>query len=165
MVDAAEILERLEQIGVEVGIGSTSDKISLNPGAAVPPDLLAEIKEHKPELLRILKLRGYQSKYSEPEATDKELAEITARVYQTGYVLLWSNTLDDLIAFYKSDSDKAKIPPGFVAYSLQELVELFGGKKPLPMGKLRLIHAAKAQGAKVQSVYPKPDKPISKEEM
>ena len=165
MVDVTEILEKLEKIGVEVGIGSTSDKIRLNPGAAVPPDLLAEIKEHKPELLRILKLGGYQSKYSEQEATNKELAEVAARVYQTGYVLLWSNTLDDLIAFHKSDSDKAKIPPGFVAYSLQELVELFGGKKPLPIDKLRLIHAAKARGAKVQPAYPKSDKPILEGEM
>ena len=164
-MDAGEILEKLEKLGVEVGIGSASDKLSLNPGAAVPPDLLAEIKEHKPELLRILKLRGYRSKYSEPEATNKELAEIAARVYQTGYVLLWSNTLDDLIAFYMSDSDKAKIPPGFVAYSLQELVELFGGKKPLPRGELRLIHAAKARGASVQPGYPKPDKRISKGEI
>lgn len=164
-MNAAEILEKLQKIGVEVSIGSTSDKIRLNPGAAVPPDLLAEIKEHKPELLRILKLRGYQPKYAEPEATNKELAEIAARVYQTGYVLLWSNTLDDLVAFYKCDSDKAKIPPGFVPYSLQELVELFGGKKPLPIGKLRLIHAAKAQGAKVQPAYPKSDKPILEGEM
>jgi hypothetical protein len=65
------------------------------------------------------------------------------RVLTKGFVLLWSNTLNDLVAFYKTEVDREKIPPGFVPYSDKELWELFG--KNLPPGRhtLRLIHEAK----------------------
>jgi hypothetical protein len=116
---------------------------------------MAEVKQHKDELIRILKLRNYRPKYPESEVTDKELAEIVTRVYSEGYILLWSTVLQDLIAFYKNETFKAKIPAGFVPYRLSELFELFGSKKHLSVSKLRLIHEAKKQGAKVESDKPR----------
>ena len=155
-MDAAEILEKLDSLGVEIAIsGAAGDKLRLNPGAAVPAGLMAEVKQRKNELIKILKLRDYQPKYLEPEATDKELAEIVARVYSEGYILLWSTVLEDLVAFYKNATFKAKIPAGFIPYSLTELIELFGGKKHPSASKLRLIHAAKKEGARVESDKPR----------
>ena len=92
----------------------------------------------------------YNLKYPDGPANDQELLEIENRVLTKGYVLLWSNTLNDLVAFYRTEADREKIPPGFVPYSDQELRELFGeGKAALSPSTLRLIHEAKKIGAEV----------------
>jgi len=58
--------------------------------------------------------------------------------------------LKDLVAFYKTETDPKKIPAGFVAYSDQELRELFGDGKSAPSPKhLRLIHEAKKHGGQI----------------
>lgn len=154
-MNATEILEKLEAMGIEVTISVDGDKLRLNPGESIPTELLAEVKQHKAELIKILKLRHYQPKYPESEVTDKELAEIVARVYSEGYILLWSIALEDLVAFYRNDTFRANIPAGFVPYSLSELIELFGGKKHPSVSKLKIIHEAKKQGAKVESDKPR----------
>lgn len=93
---------------------------------------------------------GYRLKYSADQATQEELEEIAARVHGEGYVLLWSTVLQDLIAFYRDEEAKSKIPPGFVPYSEAELEALFSdGKPPLPASTLRLIHEAKKHGGRV----------------
>ena len=151
-MDANAILEKLSSLGISMTliIKPEGPKLWLEPGSAVPQELLAEVKMNKQELIRILKLKGYRPKYPEPRATDRELAEIVARVYSDGYVLLWSNILNDLIAFYRDEADRAGIPPGFVPYGLPELTELSGSKKRHSLDKLRLVHEAKkAGGAKV----------------
>ena len=92
----------------------------------------------------------YNLKYPDAPANDQELLEIENRVSTKGYVLLWSNTLNDLVAFYRTEADREKIPPGFVPYSDQELRELFGeGKAALSPSTLRLIHEAKKIGTEV----------------
>ena len=92
----------------------------------------------------------YNLKYPDGPANDQELLEIENRVLTKGYVLLWSNTLNDLVAFYRTETDREKIPTGFVPYSDQELRELFSeGKAALSPGTLRLIHEAKKIGAEV----------------
>ena len=147
-MDASEILEKLESVGVEITISGAGDKLRLNPGEAVSAELMAEVKQHKAELIKIL--NGYHLKYSEPEATDSELAEIKARVDVEGYVLLWSTVLQDLVAFYRGEADKVKIPPGFVPYSLRELKELFGKGSKIPKEELIVIHEAKRQGGTIK---------------
>ena len=155
-MNAGAILERLENMGIQITIAG--DKVQLRPGSAVPPELLSEVKAHKSELIKILKLKGYHLKYSEPEATDNELAEIKARVDVEGYVLLWSTVLQDLIAFYRDEEARGNIPPGFVPYSEAELRELFGGGNAGPSPKsLRLIHEAKKHGGHVTSQEAHPD--------
>ena len=90
---------------------------------------------------------GYRLKYPDAQATREELEEIVERVHGEGYVLLWSTVLQDLIAFYRDDEAKSKIPTGFVPYSEAELEELYGdGKPPLSKSTLRLIHEAKKCG-------------------
>jgi hypothetical protein len=92
----------------------------------------------------------YNLKYPDAPADDQELLEIENRVLTKGYVLLWSNTLNDFVAFYKTEADREKIPPGFIPYSDQELRELFGeGKAALSSKTLRLIHNAKKLRAEV----------------
>ena len=92
----------------------------------------------------------YNLKYPDGPANDQELLEIENRVLIKGYVLLWSHTLNDLVAFYRTEADREKIPPGFVPYSDQELRELFGeGKAALSPGTLRLIHESKKIGTEV----------------
>jgi hypothetical protein len=90
--------------------------------------------------------RNHNLKYPDAPADDHELTEIENRVLTKGFVLLWSNTLNDFVSFYKTEVDREKIPPGFVPYSDKELWELFG--KNLPPGRhtLRLIHEAKKLG-------------------
>ena len=90
-------------------------------------------------------------KYPDAPADDQELLEIENRVLTKGYVLLWSNTLNDFVAFYKMKTDREKIPPGFVLYSDQELRELFGkGKSALSPRILRLIHQAQKEFGTVE---------------
>jgi hypothetical protein len=151
-MDAEAVLEKLSNLGISMTLIMKPEgpKLWLEPGSAVPPELLSEVKAHKPELLKILKIKGYHLKYSEPEATDHELAEIKARVNVEGYILLWSTVLQDLIAFYRGEADKSKIPPGFVPYSLRELKELFGKGSKVSKNELRLIHEAKRQGGVIK---------------
>jgi hypothetical protein len=92
-------------------------------------------------------LESYHPKYTTAQATREELEEIAERVRSEGYVLLWSTILQDLVAFYRDDEAKSKIPSGFVPYSDAELKELFGDNKPLLYEPtLRLIHEAKKCG-------------------
>jgi len=90
--------------------------------------------------------RNYRLKYPDAPADDQELTEIENRVLTKGYVLLWSNTLSDFVAFYKTEADREKIPPGFVPYSDKELCELFGKSSSPRKHTLRLIHEAKKLG-------------------
>jgi len=97
--------------------------------------------------------RNYRLKYPDVHADDQELTEIENRVSTKGYVLLWSNTLNDFMAFYKTEADRGKIPPGFVPYSDKELFELFGKNSSPRKHTLRLIHEAKKLGAEVVVEY------------
>lgn len=87
---------------------------------------------------------------SHDKATNAELADLEAQVNTKGYVLLWSNVLDDSIAFYRTEEDRKMIPPGFVPYSKEELGVLFAeGDKAPSLNGLRLIHEAKRLGGRV----------------
>lgn len=75
---------------------------------------------------------------------EDELAEIVRRVNEEGLCVLWSTTLKDHIAFYKTPNDLARMPPGYVSYSDEELRTLFGDSETAPSpSALRLIHEAK----------------------
>jgi len=143
-VEATAILNKLYSLGI--GVTVSGDKLLLEPGSSVPTELVEELKSHKPEVLGLLKLRGYHLRYPGNHVTDKELTEIEARVERDGYILLWSNTLNDFVAFYKAEVDREKIPPGFVPYSDKELLELFGKNSSPRKHTLRLIHEAKKLG-------------------
>ena len=146
-MEATAILDKLHSLGI--GVTVSGDKLLLEPGSSVPKELVEELKAHKPEVMGLLKLRGYRFRYPGNQVTDQELTDIEARVERDGYVLLWSNTLNDFVAFYKTEADRVKIPPGFVPYSDKELFELFGKSSSPRKHTLRLIHEAKKLGARV----------------
>jgi hypothetical protein len=90
---------------------------------------------------------GCHLKYPTDQVTRDELKEIEERVHNEGYILLWSTVLRDLVAFYRDDAARSRIPPGFVPYSDAELKELFGeNRPPISKSSLRLIHEAKKSG-------------------
>jgi len=146
------ILQELEGKGFKVAVDGAS--LSLSYPKNISPALIEEAKEklrqHKQEIM--LKLIGCRQKYPEDQATEQELEEIATRVESEGYVLLWSTILNDLVAFYRDEDARSKIPPGFVPYSEDELRELFGEGKQFPSKPtLRLIHEAKKQGGCIKS--------------
>ena len=138
-MNATAILERLNSLGVSVL--AADDRLRLEPGSMIPSELREELREHKQEILFLLKTKGRRLKYPDAQATREELEEIVERVHDEGYVLLWSTVLCDLVAFYRDEEDRARIPPGFVPYSRSELKELFDTDPDLD--HLRLIHEAK----------------------
>ncbi len=122
----------------------------------MPSELVDELKLHKRDVIALLRLKGRKPKYPgslQDGPSEKELAEIASTVENEGYVLLWSNVLCDLVAFYRDQEDKKLIPSVFVAYSKAELRELFGDKA-LSSDMMKLIHEAKKQGGKVVSSEP-----------
>ena len=94
---------------------------------------------------------GYRLKHpSHDNLCDAELTGLEAQVKAQGYVLLWSNVLNDSVAFYRAEKDRQKIPPGFVPYSLQEIQILFSeDEDEFSVNGLRLIHEAKKLGGHV----------------
>ena len=53
---AVELLEELQSCGISVSLDQ--DELVLRPGSQVPPDLLAEIREHKAQILEFLSIRS-----------------------------------------------------------------------------------------------------------
>ncbi|MBI2853304.1 MAG: hypothetical protein HYX87_00085 [Chloroflexi bacterium] len=94
---------------------------------------------------------GHRLRYPNRPTDNTEAQEIAHMVATQGIVLLWSETMGDLIAFYRDEDSQCLIPPGFVPYSSDELRELFGGDgKELSIEHIRLVHAAKkAAGGEV----------------
>lgn len=83
----------------------------------------------------------------------EELAEIVRRYNEDGYVLLYSTVLKAKIAFVRGAEGAQRIPGGYVPYTGDELVELYGpGVSPVNHDTLRLIHEAKRHGAVIKDV-------------
>jgi uncharacterized protein YaaR (DUF327 family) len=97
--------------------------------------------------------RSYQLKYPQAQsANDDELAEMLQTVDQRGLVLVWSETLNDLVAFHKAGLDLLQIPPEFVPYSTWELSVLFRNDNDLNIEDLRKIHQYKKNGCRIIDV-------------
>ena len=120
---------------LDISVRADKGQIVLNPGDRVPVGLREEIKLHKADLLDQL-------------TDDSELIEIVRQVRQQGHVLLWSNVLQDLVAFAQTDADRDNVPPGFTTYTVAELMEVFGDGTPSP-SSLKLIHETKKHGGRI----------------
>lgn len=214
---ATDVLTRLRSLGVTVAVAG--DKLSLEPASRIPPELLAAVRECKPELLSLLQRRaalsqrlsrgaawlntraaeleqagtpldaafarammgwaGLEDAFRDLGGSGCALADdgpcppssdvrcqyckaalttedayfeaLFAKVQRVGLILLWSDTLQDNVAFVRSEADLPKVPPGFTPYLDSELKELFPQGKPSPTpGHLRFVHAAKKlAGARV----------------
>ena len=130
------IIRQLDDLGVS--IQSMGGTLMLEPASRVPKELMNEIKQYKDDLLDVL-------------PKDAELDDIVRHVREDGYVLLWSNVLEDSVAFIHDDFDPVRLPHGFVPYTLSELLKLFADGS-LSADSLRLIHVAKKHGGKVTDV-------------
>lgn len=80
--------------------------------------------------------------------TLEEAYAIKNRLAVHGHVLLWSELLEDHIAFYDDDRElEGLIPDKFVKYSRRELEEM--DSVDTSDAERRLIHAAKRAGGVV----------------
>ena len=93
----------------------------LSPASEVPTNLIPVLKEHKPEIIAYIQQRTHPASFPWEGTVHGELADIERSVNEHGVCLLWAEVLDDRVAFYRSEEDRAKIPPGFVPYSAAEL--------------------------------------------
>ncbi len=50
-----ELLYRISEQGVTLQCGRTEERLSYSPAGALPPGLVAELKEHKQGIIRILR--------------------------------------------------------------------------------------------------------------
>jgi hypothetical protein len=50
-----ELLCRVAEHGASLRCGQTEDWLSYSPAGALPPNLVAELKEHKPEVIQLLR--------------------------------------------------------------------------------------------------------------
>ena len=138
------------RFGEELGVKLTvhADKLRYEPASIVPPDLLADLRAHKKEIMAIL---------TKPKAVDGpprwHAETIAAAVRKEGICLFWNELFGEMIAFIADDSFRDKVPAGIVVYTDHELRELFGeDKKALSPESFRLIHEAKrASGGHVTS--------------
>ena len=129
------------------------DGLELDAPADFPEELVELLRMHKPEILEYVR-NGPRSLGAGCEVTgEAEMLELQQRIEREGYVLVRSTVLEDFVAFYNTDGDRRKVPPGFVCYGQDELLELFGeGRPEFSADTLRLIHQAKRLGARVSGV-------------
>ena len=144
---ASDLIDKVQRTGAKFELTPTGFNVRCAPGS-VPQEFQSDLRQHKPEILRHLIQRRYEPVYPHQDQREDELKELVRRVEDEGYVLLWSNVLQDLVAFHCNDVDPVTIPTGFVPYSDNEFRHLFGkdGDQPSLNG-LSLIHAAKKTGA------------------
>ena len=141
-VNAATIISDLHALGVR--IEAHGDKLELAPASVIPPELVEQVRAHKPAVLAHLR---WQVKKPERSVED-ETKEIAQMVHEDGFALLWCEAVQDLVAFLRDDVDPATIPAGFLVYTEAELRELFG-KPGMTPRRLRMIHRIKTAGAKI----------------
>ena len=90
------VLEQARELGITV----QTDGIDLiyRPKTATHPEFVETLRANKASLVEYLS--RYRRVYPGDEAGPSELQEIARRVKEEGYVLLWSNDLNDHVAFY-----------------------------------------------------------------
>ena len=142
----ADLVEQAKAMGATFELTTNGVKVRRREGP-LPSDLLEELRRHKDDIRAGLVNHLYTFENPNTRQREEELEELVRRVEEEGYVLLWCEVVQDLVAFHRSDVDPAAIPAGFVPYSDDELHDMFGddGVKRSP-DALRLIHAAKRSG-------------------
>ena len=72
---AADVLDRLAELGINAWIAG--EKLLLEPGSKVPPELFEEVRQHKAEILSTIRRRmvgdGQAPPLDRPPATEREL--------------------------------------------------------------------------------------------
>jgi hypothetical protein len=143
-MDAGSLLAQLEDLGVE--IRAAGMELEIRPGRAVPPALLAELRAHKPEVLRRLARPAVSDALGGVSESSPSLlaAEVRALPLEdfalAGLVVeVRSDVLGETVIFA---SDDARVDPGelWPVYRARELRVLLGLTDPR---ELRRIHEVK----------------------
>ena len=143
---AEALLERLEFLGVTVH--AESKTLVVTPASRLPPELVEELRQHKPEILLLLRRR---TELKAPRTVDAPLRwhaeEIARRVGAEGICVFWSDQLKDMIAFVTDEAHLPQVPTGIVTFTFDELQHIFpAGEEGLSKSALRLIFEAKRLG-------------------
>jgi hypothetical protein len=142
-----ELLTELQLRHVELEV--VGDRLRIRPAAAVPPELRAELRARKAELVNLLKDRsgplllqafpgGVTEAASSVLAAEAVALSLSAFASARLVVEVRSAALDEVVLFA---SDDALLDPGErrVVYRAAELRELLG----LSRSDLRAVHAVK----------------------
>ena len=149
MSQLTDLIEQAKAIGAIFEVTTDGVKVR-RPQGPLPADTLATLKKHKDEIRAELIKPRYRLLFPDLDQSNAEMDELARMVEEEGYVLLWSNVLQDLLAFHGDDVDPATIPEGFVPYSEHELLQLYPEREgPASENALRLIHKAKTNGARI----------------
>ncbi len=136
------ILAELDRRGIE--LSASGNRLRFRPIEAVPPDLLEELRKHKPNLLRLLSpptlaLAGVTE--AAPPLRVNEVCAMTLDVFATAALVveMRSSVLGEVVIFA---SDNAHVDPGELrpVYRASELRALLGLTNP---DDLRQVHAFK----------------------
>jgi len=75
-VTAADVLDRLAELGINAW--TAGEKLRLQPGSKVPPELFEEVRQHKAEILSVLRTvgDGQAPLLNRPPATEQELRRL-----------------------------------------------------------------------------------------
>ena len=150
----AGLLAEVGLLGGTVKFQPVESKLIVDVPEGFPDALVQRLRVNKQEIIHYINKGRYEPAYLHPNQRDYELMELVRRVEEEGYVLLWSNVLEDLVAFHRDDVDRAAIPSKFVPYSDDELRRVFGeGKPDVTESTIRLLHKAKTLGATITGSY------------
>jgi hypothetical protein len=138
------ILAELDRRGIE--LSASGDRLRFRPIEAIPPDLLEELRKHKPNLLRLLSpptvalaLAGVTE--AAPPLRVNEVCAMTLDAFATAALVveMRSSVLGEVVIFA---SDNAHVDPGELrpAYRASELRALLALTNP---DDLRQVHAFK----------------------
>ena len=159
-MSAADLVRRAQALGATFEL--TTGNIRVCSDEVLPEVLRSDLEAAKPEVieyLRNLRLEDrYRLLYPAGWKGNDEFYDIAHKVQAHGMYLGWSEVLQDNVAFYLTEVDRAKVPVGFVPYSGEEVLALYSpeGKDRGPEG-LRRIHASKRAGAIVAGVATDPE--------
>jgi len=143
-MDIVALLRRAQAVGLKVWVHGESLEIEGIPSQNALA-LVEELRHHKQELLAFL---GKSQPGSRPD--DWHAQRIARCVARQGICLFWSDLLGEVVAFIKDDSQRGEVPAGLVAYTSQELLQLFGNGQSTPSPHtLRITHEVKRRGGHI----------------
>lgn len=75
--------------------------------------------------------------------------EVARRTLRYRFCVFWSELFGEKVAFVRDGWGLQWVPRGVVAYTLDELAELYGGEQGPGEAKLGLVHEVKRQGGQI----------------
>ncbi|MBI2862628.1 MAG: hypothetical protein HYX89_07400 [Chloroflexi bacterium] len=135
---AVELLAQLQKLGIRVE--KAGDKLRLIPGSKVPPELVQVVQANKQEIIAVIT--------GEDVCPEWHAEEIAAQVRREGVCIFWSELFSETVAFVGDDAHGLLVPCGIVAYTIEELEELFD--RDVDDATRRLMHEGKKLGAQIK---------------